>query len=89
MPKLVSQETIGGNGERVEKWTIKLKSANNFTARNRARAFARRLDPTISNLMSPEVVGSEDIDREQATFDQLFPNDFGREIFEVEFVVVR
>lgn len=86
MPELVAQQSVAGNGQRVEEWTIELKSANDFTARQRARAYVRRVAPQAMNILSPEVVSSETT--EQATFSDIFPEDFGREMHRVEVTVV-
>lgn len=84
MPKLISQQTIAPG---VEKWKIELKAANALTARQRARIFVRRMDFTIRNFISPEVVGRAN--GEQTTISQIVPEIFERETFTVEAVVVR
>jgi len=86
MPKLISQQTQGGNGQKVEKWTIEVDAVNGFLAKQRARAYARRQAPTARNVFSPDQVGKGET--EQSTFNQIFPESIQMERYRVEILVV-
>lgn len=86
MPKLVKQVSIGGNGDRVEKWGIEVVAVNKFVARQRARAYARRKAPNARNVFTPEVESSNSV---QSTFNDLFPETLHQEEYTIEVTVVR
>lgn len=85
MPKLVSQETVYTDGEKVERWGIQVKAVNKFAAKQRARAFARRQDIGIKNILRPKVTSENSV---QSTFNELFPEQLNREKYTVDVMVI-
>lgn len=87
MPDLVNQQTVQAeNGDKIESWTIRIPAVNRIVARQRSRAFARRLDPAIKNILNPKVITER---TRQTTFSELFPESIQRKDYEVELLVVR
>lgn len=86
MTKLIAQETLHGNGQKVERWTLQTKAPTQYVARQKVRAYVRGQDFTIKNILRPEVTSSES---RQATFSDVVPDTFERKLHKVELVVVR
>lgn len=83
VPDIVSIQSVGENDLNI---TIRILAANNFVAKQRARLFIRRNYPSARNILSPNISGSEPV---QTTFNDLFPETFNREQYEVSLVVKR
>lgn len=86
MPELVTQQTIGGNGQRVERWVIEVQAANALIARQRARVWARAQAPNARNVFSPEV--KKEGETVQSTFNDIVPESIERKEHQVELTVV-
>lgn len=86
MPEIISQQTVATNGDKVEKFTVEVDAVNEFTARQRARAYMRRSFPSIKNIMSPELKSSN---TKQSTFNDIMPNMIKAETYKIEVTALR
>lgn len=85
-PKFISQRSSSGRMDmNIQTWTYKIDAANELIARNRVRAYVRRNNPRVKNILEPKVDSVEDT--EQGTLRQFFPNTLELNRYEVEVVV--
>lgn len=79
--ELVRQFTASKGDVTFDRFTLAVPAVNSFVARQKARAWARDeigLRFTVIRIIDDEQTGDV-----QTTFSDLFPEDFGRETFEV------
>lgn len=86
MPKIVSQQTIDSNGDKIEKFGVEIEAANEFVARQRVRGYMRRQFPTIKNIMTPELTSQN---TKQSTFNDIVPKTIEVKEFVITVTVVR
>lgn len=86
MPKIVKQQTLKSNGEKIELIGVELDAVNEFIARQRARGFVRRNFPGAKNILTPELTESN---TKQSTFNDIVPETFHADEHTIEVTVVR
>lgn len=79
--ELVRQFSTTREGVTFDRFTLSIPAVNSFVARQKARAWVR--DDIGLRFTVIRIVDDEQTSDVQTTFSDLFPEDFGREKFEV------
>jgi len=87
-PKFISQQSVGARrGDNVQRWTYEVDAVNELMARNRTRAYIRRMHPTVKNIINPDISDVEST--EQGTFRDFFPETFQQQRYTISVLVVK
>jgi len=87
-PKFISQQSVGARrGNNVQRWTYEVDAVNELMARNRTRAYIRRTQPTVKNIINPDIT---DVNAtQQGTFRDFFPETFQQQRYTISVLVVK
>lgn len=86
-PQLIRQETAEVDGQHVDRLVYRVYAANETRARILARGYARKNNPTIKNIIEPEIISVEDT--KQSMIRDFFPDTFNMNEYEIGILAVR